>query len=249
METYEDVIFMKQQVHQRSTANLRVHNFDNRSMNIDNYIDEPIDLTINHTDALQKSRKKCEMVNLRLPINNDVGKDYKNFPSSLSVTDDEAQGHQTFTQTKQLEILKAAKSLFSKRTRTLYHWLYPNSSKQQIKTTVSTSWDSLAENEKAFYISQVLGRFGFSQSSLMVNPQLCSLKEIPPSIKKSDTRPKTRELQNAICSITSDSSSAPNRKKRGRPKMDRKVRNVEQEFQDDPELSCELEKFSIQFNM
>lgn len=54
------------------------------------------------------------------------------------------------------EVIKAAKSLFSKRTRTLYHWLYPNTSKNKIKAIVSATWDTLSDSEKHFYISQVL---------------------------------------------------------------------------------------------
>ncbi|KAK4883499.1 hypothetical protein RN001_006818 [Aquatica leii] len=73
---------------------------------------------------------------------------------------------------KKVEVLKAAKSLFSKRTRTLYHWMYPNTPKAQLKAAVATSWEALGAQEKEFYISQVLGRFGFPQSNLMVNPQL-----------------------------------------------------------------------------
>ena len=59
------------------------------------------------------------------------------------------------TDDKQEEVVKAAKSLFSKRTRTLYHWLYPETSKNKLKATVSAAWDTLPENEKHFYISQV----------------------------------------------------------------------------------------------
>lgn len=53
------------------------------------------------------------------------------------------------------EVVKAAKSLFSKRTRTLYHWLYPDTSKTKLKATVAAAWDTLADNEKQFYLSQV----------------------------------------------------------------------------------------------
>ena len=56
---------------------------------------------------------------------------------------------------KQEEVIKAAKSLFSKRTRTLYHWLYPDTSKTKLKATVSAAWDTLADAEKQFYLSQV----------------------------------------------------------------------------------------------
>ncbi|KAK3923678.1 Acylphosphatase, partial [Frankliniella fusca] len=54
----------------------------------------------------------------------------------------------------QEDVVKAAKSLFSKRTRTLYHWLYPDTSKTKLKATVSAAWDTLAESEKQFYLSQ-----------------------------------------------------------------------------------------------
>lgn len=57
---------------------------------------------------------------------------------------------------KQIEVIKAAKSLFSKRTRTLYHWMYPNAPKQQLKTAVANSWETLGVQEKQFYISQVI---------------------------------------------------------------------------------------------
>lgn len=56
---------------------------------------------------------------------------------------------------KEAEVLKAAKSLFSKRTQTLYHWLYPNTPKSQLKAAVAVSWDTLGIQEKEFYVSQV----------------------------------------------------------------------------------------------
>lgn len=49
-----------------------------------------------------------------------------------------------------------AKSIFSKRTRTLYHWMYPTASKQQIKDVVSNTWESMAGQEKNIYIAQVI---------------------------------------------------------------------------------------------
>ncbi|XP_034245018.1 uncharacterized protein LOC117647399 [Thrips palmi] len=82
---------------------------------------------------------------------------------------------------RQDEVVKAAKSLFSKRTRTLYHWLYPDTSKTKLKATVSAAWDTLADSEKQFYLSQasVLGRFGLQASSVMINPQLDGIKGFP----------------------------------------------------------------------
>lgn len=52
-------------------------------------------------------------------------------------------------------MIKAAKSLFLKRTRTLYRWMYPNVTKQQLNLTLANSWETLSVNEKKFYISQV----------------------------------------------------------------------------------------------
>lgn len=60
---------------------------------------------------------------------------------------------------KQCEVLKAAKSLFSKRTRTLYHWMYPTASKQQLKSAIKNSWETLSHEEKEFYISQVIATY------------------------------------------------------------------------------------------
>lgn len=70
------------------------------------------------------------------------------------------------------EVMRAARALFSKRTRTLYHWMYPDTPKLQLKAVVANAWDSMLPSEKQFYVSQVLGKFGCLQSQLMVNPQL-----------------------------------------------------------------------------
>lgn len=72
----------------------------------------------------------------------------------------------------QEEVTRAARSLFSKRTRTLYNWLSPGISKSRLKTAVSAAWDRLPSVEKDFYISQVLGRFGVPSVKVMVNPQI-----------------------------------------------------------------------------
>lgn len=57
-----------------------------------------------------------------------------------------------------VEILNAARGLFSKRTRTLYHWMYPGASKQYIKNAVAAAWESLGNEEKDFYVSQVCNK-------------------------------------------------------------------------------------------
>lgn len=73
---------------------------------------------------------------------------------------------------KQAEVLKAAKSLFSKRTQTLFSWMYPGVPKAHIKSVIANTWETISPQEKKIYISQVLDKFGFPQSNLMVNPQL-----------------------------------------------------------------------------
>lgn len=55
----------------------------------------------------------------------------------------------------QEEVTRAAKTLFSKRNRTLLHWLNPGVSKGQLKVDIKSAWDSLPQPEKLFYISQV----------------------------------------------------------------------------------------------
>ncbi|XP_008190469.2 uncharacterized protein LOC103312201 [Tribolium castaneum] len=159
------------------------------------------------------------------------------------------------TETKQAEILKAAKSLFSKRTRTLYHWMYPNTPKQQIKMAVANSWDNLGVQEKQFYISQVLVRFGFPQCNLMVNPQLGGIKELPPLPDSMDGNYAAKELQTAISSI-SEAGSSEGKRRQGRPPGSKNKKNknelitykIAKDFQDDPELSKELEKFAVSFD-
>ncbi|GJQ84475.1 hypothetical protein Trydic_g15676 [Trypoxylus dichotomus] len=107
---------------------------------------------------------------------------------------------------RQGEVLMAAKSLFSKRTRTLYHWMYPNAPKAQLKSAVSMSWETLGVQEKEFYISQVLGRFGFPQSSLMINPQLGGLRgvSIQPPLDLSAPAHINLETHTAVSTIVDD---------------------------------------------
>ncbi|KAJ8959519.1 hypothetical protein NQ314_006255 [Rhamnusium bicolor] len=121
----------------------------------------------------------------------------------------------------------------------------------------------------------VLGRFGFPQSSLMVNPQLGGIKELPPMPNIQETKSKSRELQSAISSIMPENPMPPGlatntltfeefeeineltKKRRGRPpgssnkkhKFDLTCGNLTQDFKDDPELSQELEQFATIFNL
>ncbi|XP_044756935.1 uncharacterized protein LOC123315340 isoform X2 [Coccinella septempunctata] len=174
------------------------------------------------------------------------------------------------------EVMKAAKSLFSKRTRTLYHWMHPNAPKQQIKAAVSASWDSLGVQEKQFYISQVLGRFGFPQCNLMINPQLGGIRELPPVPDIAEFNDiSANELRNAISSITIDGNNvfiAENaneygavdtvgpmgrRKRLGRPPGSKNKKRlagdlrgvISHDFQDDPELNQELQQFAMNLNI
>ncbi|ERL88680.1 hypothetical protein D910_06064 [Dendroctonus ponderosae] len=108
--------------------------------------------------------------------------------------------------TRQQEVLNMAKSIFSKRTRTLYHWMYPTASKQQIKDVVSNTWESMAGQEKNIYVAQVLDRFGYNNANLMVNPQLGQIKELPPMPGILELNSKASELQNAISSISNEAN-------------------------------------------
>lgn len=56
---------------------------------------------------------------------------------------------------KQVEVMKAAKSLFIKRSRTLYRWLNPDFTKKKLDETVSAAWDTLPDNERYLYIAEV----------------------------------------------------------------------------------------------
>ncbi|KAK5650970.1 hypothetical protein RI129_001999 [Pyrocoelia pectoralis] len=106
---------------------------------------------------------------------------------------------------KKIEVLKAAKSLFSKRTRTLYHWMYPNAPKAQLKAAIAASWETLSMQEKEFYISQVLGRFGFPQSNLMINPQLGGISGTSTSIPiELSNICNVQETSNAVSTIINE---------------------------------------------
>jgi hypothetical protein len=60
------------------------------------------------------------------------------------------------TEDRHSEVLKAAKSLFYKRTRTLYRWVYANMSKYELNKRVIDAWNSASEHEKNIYISEVM---------------------------------------------------------------------------------------------
>ncbi|XP_076258853.1 uncharacterized protein LOC143195510 isoform X2 [Rhynchophorus ferrugineus] len=111
---------------------------------------------------------------------------------------------------RQQEILKMAKSIFSKRTRTLYHWIYPTASKQQVKQVVSNTWDSMSPQEKGIYVAQVLAKFGYTSGDLMINPQLGQIKQLPFSPAALKFNAKATELQNAISSISKKSDNSEN---------------------------------------
>ncbi|KAG8332847.1 hypothetical protein J6590_012613 [Homalodisca vitripennis] len=100
------------------------------------------------------------------------------------------------------EVTRAAKTLFSKRNRTLMHWLKPNISKNQLKMDVNATWDCLPQCEKVFYISQVLGKFAPHTTSLMVNPQL------EPTKKESLNSVVTNEVSEADDKTNTSSDSA-----------------------------------------
>jgi hypothetical protein len=60
------------------------------------------------------------------------------------------------TEDRHSEVMKAARSLFYKRTRTLYRWVYANMTKCELNRRVKDAWNSASENEKNIYISEVI---------------------------------------------------------------------------------------------
>lgn len=167
---------------------------------------------------------------------------------------------------KREEVLKAARSLFSKRTRTLYHWMYPDTSKGKLKSIVSSAWDTLSNTEKEFYISQVLGRFGVPAGSLMVNPQLGGFqnREVVSSsyaILASANNTSTSDIDANTCIQITPTSLNCDDENLVRPKKRRKESDEasshlpnaaaslstesydDDEFADDPELTTELMQF------
>jgi hypothetical protein len=72
----------------------------------------------------------------------------------------------------QAKIIKAAKSSFCKRMRTLYRCMFPNILKQQMDKRVLAAWDSSPQIQNDFYILEVLGTSGIKPSALIINPRL-----------------------------------------------------------------------------
>jgi hypothetical protein len=52
-------------------------------------------------------------------------------------------------------VLKAARSAFCKRTRSLYRYMFPGMQKWQLNKKVLAAWDASSETEKNLYISEV----------------------------------------------------------------------------------------------
>ncbi|CAH1967546.1 unnamed protein product [Acanthoscelides obtectus] len=140
--------------------------------------EQPIDLRISHNDQQRKedfidayySRsctkaeghpKESSSVNTYQQQASQICLDYKKKRRGMSkinpivLDGDNIAYPASFSPEKQAEIMKAACSLFSKRTRTLYQWMYPNVTKQQVKIAVANYWQSLGQSEKDFYVSQV----------------------------------------------------------------------------------------------
>jgi hypothetical protein len=59
------------------------------------------------------------------------------------------------TQDKDSEVFKAARSLFFKRTRILYRWVYSNMTKCELNKRVIDAWKSASPDEQNIYISEV----------------------------------------------------------------------------------------------
>nr|CAH7764895.1 unnamed protein product [Callosobruchus chinensis] len=258
----------------------------NRGEHYSRQYEEPIDLTRknNFIDAYyprfcmknEEQAKKGSLVSIYQQPASQICLDFekkRGRKNRLCINGTSIIDHMThpasFSPEKQTEILKAACSLFSKRTRTLYQWMYPNVPKQQLKIAVANCWQSLEQAEKDFYVSQVLGKFGLSTTNLMVNPQLHTMKELPELPKPPPVfqpRRNTSELQNAISSISVPQHNKPmlDLNGCGTIKMPMKRRKTalrggsskrkfiipsnSEDFQDDPELSQELEKFADKFN-
>uniref|UniRef100_A0A1B6LAK9 Uncharacterized protein n=1 Tax=Graphocephala atropunctata TaxID=36148 RepID=A0A1B6LAK9_9HEMI len=145
------------------------------------------------------------------------------------------------------EVTRAAKTLFSKRNRTLMHWLKPNISKNQLKVDVNATWDCLPQCEKVFYISQVLGKFAPHTTSLMVNPQLEPTKTESLGCIVTNERRDLNEKTN-LSSDSACSSDLARARTQPKPKVRRTVvRNkVEQrpqkrkvECSSEDEVSCD----------
>lgn len=91
----------------------------------------------------------------------------------------------------------------------------------------------------------------------MVNPQLHNIKDLPPILKLTEPTKRRwdeRDLQNGIHIFRKNSTTGMQgydmcsvKKRRGRPRNQKNDGNTE--FQDDPELSMELEKFALKFNL
>ncbi|XP_076258855.1 uncharacterized protein LOC143195510 isoform X4 [Rhynchophorus ferrugineus] len=231
----------------------QIFNKNDNNIEIINVQDEPMDLTYTKSVLLNYGLQTSSW-SLNPQYHRQIYSNPRKFQEIYSCIGPNVDPLRVFSQlgSRQQEILKMAKSIFSKRTRTLYHWIYPTASKQQVKQVVSNTWDSMSPQEKGIYVAQVLAKFGYTSGDLMINPQLGQIKQLPFSPAALKFNAKATELQNAISSISKKSdnsevlvSSPKNAKRSNAGRMS--GQNLVLEFEDDPELSKELAQFSVIF--
>ncbi|XP_021929997.1 uncharacterized protein LOC110834792 [Zootermopsis nevadensis] len=137
------------------------------------------------------------------------------------------------TDYKHEDVMKAAKLLFCKRSRTLHHWLNPDLTKRKLDDAVLAAWNVLPDNERRLYIAEitnhsflfcpvsltsqtrkmvhsnedVLGRSPLGVSSLKINPQLnVLLRELPEKNRvTSCTRDSADETGQAVQELLASS--------------------------------------------
>lgn len=119
------------------------------------------------------------------------------------------------TEDRDSEVLKAARSLFYKRTRTLYRWVYSNMTKYELNRRVTNAWKSASQYERNIYISEVLGRFGTKNRTVILNPRLEEIMGLPASLLEerrvlSSSDYGTGEAQRAVEALMTSNENAVN---------------------------------------
>nr|XP_014282778.1 uncharacterized protein LOC106684921 isoform X2 [Halyomorpha halys] len=79
-----------------------------------------------------------------------------------------------YTWEQKANVIAAAKILYTKKTRTLLHWLDPSLSLSKLRATLELSWQNLPLWQKEVYISQVMGPLVVETVYPMLNPHLKS---------------------------------------------------------------------------
>ncbi|XP_014262593.1 uncharacterized protein LOC106674413 isoform X2 [Cimex lectularius] len=154
---------------------------------------ESLEDSISNNDETLESKREEDLLRQICIEEENKNAFLEGFSSNLCKKDPfSAQGDSSYgmlDHNQSVDIINAAKNLYSKRTRTLMHWINPKIPKARLKMSMMNAWDQLPEWQKRIYISQVLGKFSTNTVMPIVNPELLSIHKISNNLDNPNEEP------------------------------------------------------------